>query len=762
MACPCCVRPVPALHVQTLLPEEFWQWEEAATSVALASFSRADEIVLCPGCHVLVEKLPAEAPADPETVAAAATAAAADAAAAVEAADAAAAEAAAAVAAAVAAAETAAAEAAEAAADAADAAEAAESVEAVAAAKAAAEAAAAAAAAEAAEAAAAEAEAEAAKSAAADLAAKGATAEAAAKAAAEAAAAAASTEERDEEGQLLTPEMILRCGQCGVVFCGSCREHPYHLGLSCAAYSVRLAAPKCRFCGERIDWERIEEAGEEEGDDNDDEGRRKREEAVRQLAELVAHPGNTIPRGSSSSGSSGNAHTWAWGEGEMRGLLAAVGADTAWCVSKADLAAVAGLAVCVCGEDQCRERLRGACTRVGPCGHACGGVSGELQCLPCLHDLCFEKLNAAAAAATAPSAAAAAAADASGGAAADASGAAAADASGAAAAEAADSSGAPSAIPLPLPHLASASDFCPICWVEPIAAAPAIRLSSCRHVVHAACAREKIRQSYPGPELSFGFLSCPLCPATTMDHPALQTELAAPLALKKQVKDLAVERVKAGEGGGGAEGIRGVDGAVNGNEEGENGGGDGRMGNGVLAGALRRFLFFLCSRCHRPYFGGDRRCGAGPAAAEPEDEVEEEREGGEGEEGRAEEGGGGNQGGNELVCGECLAAEAAERQREAAAAAAAGERERSKEQLWEAGKPCTSNHGQESVQFKCRFCCSIATFICGGSTHYCTPCHNGGNTPANSCMGGDGCPLRVAWHPKAPAEFCLGCALCRP
>jgi hypothetical protein len=25
--------------------------------------------------------------------------------------------------------------------------------------------------------------------------------------------------------------------------------------------------------------------------------------------------------------------------------------------------------------------------------------------------------------------------------------------------------------------------------------------------------------------------------------------------------------------------------------------------------------------------------------------------------------------------------------------------------------------------FKCRFCCAIATYFCGGMCHYCDPCH---------------------------------------
>ena len=32
-------------------------------------------------------------------------------------------------------------------------------------------------------------------------------------------------------------------------------------------------------------------------------------------------------------------------------------------------------------------------------------------------------------------------------------------------------------------------------------------------------------------------------------------------------------------------------------------------------------------------------------------------------------------------------------------------------------------HSDQYVEFKCRFCCSIATFFCFGHTHFCEKCH---------------------------------------
>jgi hypothetical protein len=32
-------------------------------------------------------------------------------------------------------------------------------------------------------------------------------------------------------------------------------------------------------------------------------------------------------------------------------------------------------------------------------------------------------------------------------------------------------------------------------------------------------------------------------------------------------------------------------------------------------------------------------------------------------------------------------------------------------------------HGKEFIEFKCKFCCSIAQWFCWGTTHFCEPCH---------------------------------------
>ncbi|KAJ8937845.1 hypothetical protein NQ318_022263 [Aromia moschata] len=97
-------------------------------------------------------------------------------------------------------------------------------------------------------------------------------------------------------------------------------------------------------------------------------------------------------------------------------------------------------------------------------------------------------------------------------------------------------------------------------------------------------------------------------------------------------------------------------------------------------------------------------------------------------------------------------------------------------------------HGTDFLEYKCRYCCSVAVFFCFGTTHFCNPCHDdfqrvtnlakhelpvcpAGYQPASysspkenvqgrSNLKGDECPLHVK-HPATGEEFALGCGVCR-
>ena len=79
-------------------------------------------------------------------------------------------------------------------------------------------------------------------------------------------------------------------------------------------------------------------------------------------------------------------------------------------------------------------------------------------------------------------------------------------------------------------------------------------------------------------------------------------------------------------------------------------------------------------------------------------------------------------------------------------------------------------HGTDYIEFKCKFCCSIAQWFCWGNTHFCEPCHSRqvkGDYVSRytkdklpQCCGGAQCPLKVK-HPANGEEYALGCAICR-
>merc|ERR1711977_111241 len=79
----------------------------------------------------------------------------------------------------------------------------------------------------------------------------------------------------------------------------------------------------------------------------------------------------------------------------------------------------------------------------------------------------------------------------------------------------------------------------------------------------------------------------------------------------------------------------------------------------------------MCFKCGEPYFGGNYECAAGANAPTDFDP-------------------------SELVCVGCSVP---------------------------GGEICP-RHGKEYLQFKCRYCCSVAVFFCFGTTHFCNECHN--------------------------------------
>lgn len=91
-------------------------------------------------------------------------------------------------------------------------------------------------------------------------------------------------------------------------------------------------------------------------------------------------------------------------------------------------------------------------------------------------------------------------------------------------------------------------------------------------------------------------------------------------------------------------------------------------------------------------------------------------------------------------------------------------------QAYGAGKETCDKHGDEHIDWKCMFCCSVAVWHCFGTHFFCERCHNEyceepyNEVKIRDCNGVN-CPLGVP-HPPAHADpkkstFPLGCGLCR-
>lgn len=108
---------------------------------------------------------------------------------------------------------------------------------------------------------------------------------------------------------------------------------------------------------------------------------------------------------------------------------------------------------------------------------------------------------------------------------------------------------------------------------------------------------------------------------------------------------------------------------------------------------LHIYAYYLCHLCNKPYFGGQRRCEAANANAGGADTFDDSglfaNALGEGfvKGVDAKE--------SEYICGSCSGNQ---------------------------GTVC-AKHGTEYMMYKCRFCCSVATWFCWGTTHFCNPCH---------------------------------------
>jgi len=264
-----------------------------------------------------------------------------------------------------------------------------------------------------------------------------------------------------------------------------------------------------------------------------------------------------------------------------------------------------------------------------------------------------------------------------------------------------------------------ADDMCMICFSEALSAAPVILLC-CGHAFHAHCCRAVLQRRWPGPRITFTFMLCPIC-KRDMSHTSLETLIEPVTALREDVRRKAVMRVE-------YEGVMQVT-----SDAGQS------SHDAVTALAMDRYAYYMCFKCDKAYYGGEARCElAAAAAAGTEHHAVVGR-------GRAASE---DYDPSELVCGACSDVARAQM--------------------------CV-RHGADFLEYKCRYCCSVAVFFCFGTTHFCAACHDDFQRVTSLARGdlprcpagpratqltGDECPLHVQ-HPDTGEEFALGCGICR-
>jgi hypothetical protein len=253
--------------------------------------------------------------------------------------------------------------------------------------------------------------------------------------------------------------------------------------------------------------------------------------------------------------------------------------------------------------------------------------------------------------------------------------------------------------------------YCNICFSEGLGASPIVLLS-CKHFMHHKCVEQRLKKKWIGPKITFGFANCPQCNSwlDCPNNPDLQTIISAARHLYDDISKKAIERLK-------FEGLHKDPRLIDPNSQ---------WYGKDLEFALHKTSYYMCYECNKPYFAGLRECRGGP-----NDDNNPNRN---------------DYDPKDLICG--------------AHANIAGV----------AGKTECEKHGKEFIEYKCKYCCNIASWFCWGTTHFCEDCHarqckgdyvsKYAKDKLPKCSGPSKCVLKVK-HPENGEEFALGCSVCR-
>ena len=253
-------------------------------------------------------------------------------------------------------------------------------------------------------------------------------------------------------------------------------------------------------------------------------------------------------------------------------------------------------------------------------------------------------------------------------------------------------------------------DYCIICYTEGLGASPMVELS-CGHYMHYLCVKKRLETKWIGPKITFNHCLCPSCNKwfDCNSVPDLQKMIDENKKLYEEIKEMSLKRLE----------FEDLD-------------KDPRLTdpNSPWFGkkvefALKRLSYYMCYVCKKPYFAGRRECGNDPNMNNDDPNK--------------------NYDPKDCVCGKDANLSGV------------------------AGKTNCDKHGKDFIEYKCKFCCKIASWFCWGTTHFCEDCHKRqcnndyvSKYPKDKLPKCNKATCEVGGnHPPNGEEFALGCSICR-
>lgn len=247
-------------------------------------------------------------------------------------------------------------------------------------------------------------------------------------------------------------------------------------------------------------------------------------------------------------------------------------------------------------------------------------------------------------------------------------------------------------------YVQTRTDVCTYCN-ETLIHAPSVKLR-CGDLFHVDCIKQSLEKKWCTKRITFGFLNCPNC----KEQIGLPIDCTIPRNFYLPAKDLMKLVVDQSLNKLAIEGREKDLQLTNPNS---------RFFNKKQDYALAVYAFYECSKCKKPFIGGQVNCEM-EANVDPDPNNRET-----------------------YVCINCSG-----------------------------GTKCQF-HGTDAIIHKCKYCCQPATWFCWGTTHFCNNCHNKQIQNSNFSKAGpfgvcdkNVCIFKGA-HPPNPCDANLGCSLCQ-